>query len=142
ARRKPLRLRLTSGWASSPPLLIGYRKHRRPELAIGAQSLRLTGGHCERDVDCAVLPEADEDVGFACQRRMGSLACELLAEQAVGRVGLHATDVVARVDVFDVDRVSLLRKVLDDPLLEQGPNVLQLSISRFVVFDGSVIEQV
>jgi len=48
-----------------------------------------------------VVPEADQDIGFAGHACVDRFAGQLFAEQAIGCVGCDAANVIAGVEVFD-----------------------------------------
>ena len=64
---------------------------------------------------------------------MNGVARVLIAQHAVLGIRRHAPDDVAGIDVFQVDRDSLLLEVRRDPVLQEQPDVLVKHIARCVL---------
>ena len=109
--------------------MAGGEQHVGPEFAGEFHPFLLADGGADRDVDEDVVPHADQHVGVAGHRGVDGVAGHLVAEQAVGRVGRHAADEVARVDVLERDRDVLLLEVLADLVAEEDADVLVVLVA-------------
>ena len=63
----------------------------------------LASADCQRHVNELVVPQADEDVGLSGHCRVGRIASQPFAKQAVVGVGRATANEITRVEVPDID---------------------------------------
>ena len=78
--------------------------HRGPQVARRVEVPRAANRRADRHVDQLVVPVADQHVGLSRHARVNGHPSHLVAQDPVSRIGGDAADVVARVDVLQVDR--------------------------------------
>ena len=115
------------------PSLPGQREYCIPELALRGKAFADAGGDGQGDMGQLIEPEADEQVGLTGHGRVGCLAGELVAKQAVGRSCWDTANMIAGVKVDDFNRHGLGREVFAHLLLEERSDIGQLSIPRSVM---------
>src|SRR3954453_12364612 len=122
--------------------LAGGGEGRTPPAAGRIEPLRLRGEQFDRNVNEALVEEANDEAGLARHRRMDGIASEEIAEQRIFAIRGTAPDLVARVEVTHHDRDSFLLEKRSDPVAQEMADVVELHIARGIAGVGVRGEQI